>query len=204
MTPDTLPFPVGSTWYGGATPDATALGADNFLGKEFIVNDDNPTDGTSRSSRQRKLKCVRNTAAVALLPKYLATYESVAGKIGQTVDGLHDVEATERPAGFVDEYLPSGGVIDDDVFYIVVEGPAVGKVSRVAAEAVITLNDRLIGATAVTSGSTSAGRVKTIDLTGATTPLANQIMHSLGRALSARTTADTGADILIDVWINKW
>ena len=90
---------------------------------------------------------------------------------------------------------PTAGVANNDLFYITTFGNAGIKLSATAAEAAaIAEGDWITNVTAAAStNSTTAGRFLLIDTTGATTPLANQMLYAIGIALSAATTADTGA-----------
>lgn len=197
---DSLPFPRGATWYDGEVIDANNLGGEQLEGAEYMV-EDTDLQGAQRTERPVKLRIVRNVSGGVLLPKRLVTFQASAGKYGARVDGSVDITAEE--AYPVDEFLPTAGVPDDDLFYIVIEGPAVVSNTLVAgATSSIALADELIAATAVTSGATSAGRAEKAVFTGVAQALADQIRHRLGRALTARTTGETGADILVD--LGKW
>ena len=194
-----LPFERGTTANTGQTVDSTTL--DNLEGKEYMVEDYSPSTGLNRTGHMVKLRVVRNKAAAALLPKRLVTFSTTAGKYGNQVTGYADT--TAENAYPVDEYLPAAGVAVDDLFYIVVEGPAV-VLSDLAGGAtnLVPVGTVLVALTAVTSGATTAGRVAPQDLTGATSPLALQVQNRLGYALTARTTSNTDADILVN--IGKW
>ena len=104
----------------------------------------------------------------------------------------------------VDEFLPSAGVAVNDLFWIVMQGPAI-VLTGIACDAgnVITEGDRVVAATGATSQATTAGRVRTHDQDTAAnstgSALANQIFNAIGAALSAKTTANTNADLLVDV-----
>jgi len=117
------PFERGGTWYGDATPDANDLGGVNLLGKEWVFEDVNPTTGVARTGREVRCKVVRNTSGAALLPKKMVVFSTTAGEYGKNVDGY--ATTTSQEAFPVDEYLPTAGVADDDLFYIVMDGPAV-------------------------------------------------------------------------------
>lgn len=172
-------------------------------GREFYFEDNSPLSGMAASRTGRLIKCrlVRNVAGFALLPKRLVTFSATAGKYGARVDGYCDT--TAEHAYPVDEYLPAAGVPDQCLFYIVVEGPAVVLTDLAGgANNLIALGGNVVGLTGATSGATTSGRVAPIDLTGATALLANQIMNRVGRALTARTTGNTNADILVDV--GRW
>lgn len=177
-------------------------GSGEFLyleGREFWMEDVSPLSGVavSRTGRLCKVRLVRNISGINLLPKRLVTFSATAGKYGARVDGY--VDTTAEHCYPVDEYLPAAGVPDQSLFYIVVEGPALVLTDLAGgANNLIALGGNVVGLTAATSGATTAGRLAPIDLTGATALLANQIMNRVGRALTARTTANTNADILVD------
>jgi hypothetical protein len=190
------PFPRGSTWYNGGTIDSNNLGGENLEGTiwEFEDLDLSATGAKSlRSNKPVKCMIVRNKAGAALLK---AT--SGATFLAQ-VDGYADTTA-ESPTFPVDEWLAAAGVPDNDLFYVVIEGPATVMTPLTAdANNVFEVGTLLVSLTAVTSGSTTSGRVRPIDLTGATALLGAQIIGRIGRALSAKTTANTNADLLADI-----
>jgi hypothetical protein len=191
------PFNRGSSLQDGlATVDSTA-GA-NYEGMEYEFEDVNPSTGVVRSGRKVRVRCVRNSSGFAILPKRLCKFALTAGKYGRIVTGYCTTVGEESyPA---DEYLPSTGVADGDLFYIVVEGPALVKTDLAAgANNVFNVGDKITALTAVTSNATTSGRVQPQDLTGATALLANQIQNRIGYALSAKTTANTNDDLLVDV-----
>jgi hypothetical protein len=186
------PFPRGSTWYNGGTIDSNSLGGENLEGTIWEFED---LDLSATGAM-----IVRNKAADVLLPKRLVTMKATSGAtyIAQ-VDGYADTTA-ESPTFPVDEWLPAAGVPVNDLFYVVIEGPATVMTPLEAdANNVFSVGTTLVSLTAATSGATTSGRVRPIDLTGATALLGAQIIGRIGRALSAKTTANTNADMLIDV-----
>lgn len=197
------PFPRGSTWYNGGTIDTNNLGGENLEGTIWEFEDLDQSASGAKSLRTNKpVKCmiVRNKSGGALLPKRLVTMKATTGLtyLAQ-VDGYADTTA-EAPTFPVDEWLPAAGVPDNDLFYVVIEGAATVMTPLEAdANNVFSVGTILVALTAVTSGSTTSGRVRPIDLTGATAVLGNQIIGRIGRALSAKTTANTNADLLMDV-----
>lgn len=193
---DSLPFERGQTASTGlSSVDATVL--DNLEGHEFVVEDVNPATGVVRTSRPVRLRLVRNKAGFALLPKRLVSFRASAGVYGSHVDGYADTTAEHSVP--VDEYLPSTGVADNDLFYVVIEGPALCLTDLAGgANNLFSAGDNLVALTAATSGATTAGRVAPQDLTGATSTLALQVQNRIGRALTAKTTGNTNADVLID------
>lgn len=203
------PFPRGSTFYDGATIDSNNLGGVQYEGTIWEFEDVNltgTTTGAKATRTNRPVKCmiVRNVGAAAILPKRLVTFQT-GGSDGRSIAGKVDGYATTTAAeGYpVDEWLPAAGCPVNDLCYIVIDGPATVLSDLAgAANNVVNVGSVLVALTAVTSGATTAGRVAPQDLTGATALLANQVQNRLGRAMSARTTANTNADILIDV--RKW
>lgn len=207
------PFPPGQTYSGSYGGSGVTFSSDdiaatqNLEGKEYVFEDIDysATSGAKplRSGRKVRRRVVRNSSAGVLLPKRLVTFEAdtSADDYGKRVDGYADGVA-ER-AYPVDEFLPTAGVLVDDLFYIVVEGPAMCKTGLAAdATNVISVGDNLASLTAATSGATTAGRIGPCDFTGATAVLANAIVNRVGRALTARTTGNTANDVLVDV--GKW
>jgi len=193
-------FELGETWYGiGGSP----VNADmhQILGKEWIFEDPN------FRNKFRRMRVVRNVSGIALLPKM-----SVKPKVSAAndpcgfeteVDGYGRVTA-ER-IWLVDDQLPSGGVANNDAFWVCVEGEHIGKSSKTGdATNVIAVGDWLVASTAAASThSTTAGRLELITLTGATAVLAGQILGAIGRAMTAMTTNNTDTDIRVSVG-RKW
>ena len=191
---DTLPFERGKTAGVSAVTDEQSL-----LGKEYHVPDYDMTNYPKlRSDRIVKLRAVRNDSGIALLPKRLARFK--AATKNTEIDGYCTTTAAPF-AGVVDEWLPSAGVADNDIFFIVVGGPS-NCLTDIASVDTITEGDSLVSLTAVTSQATTAGRVDAAAYAVTETSLANQIKNEIGRALEAKTSANTNADILVDIRYN--
>jgi hypothetical protein len=194
-------FQRGETFFGiGGTVDSTS--GKQHEGQEYIWEDIDysNTSGALVKPTRTELpvvtRIVRNAAAVTALPKRLARLSLT--NHGQ-IDGHVAVEAA-GPLVVVDEHLPSAGCVQNDLCHVVVQGPSLVTTSLAAdAGNVINAGDRVVGATGATSGATTAGRAKVQDLTGATAPLGNNIQNAVGVAMSAKTTANTGVDLLIQV-----
>jgi hypothetical protein len=207
-----LPFAIGSTALGGnATIGATDK--QEFVGKEYLIEDLNYSSqpyaprayyGSAGEMMLKRVRVVRNTSGIAILPRQLCIFKG--GFYGQQVNGLAYASAMEGyPA---DEFLPAAGVANNDLFYVVVDGPAecltdlAGGATNNWTATTGGVNSWATALTAVTSQSTTAGRVYPQDLTGATANLANQIQHRIGLVLSALTTSQTNAAILL--YVKKW
>ena len=197
MKYENLPFPIGTTYTDGGTVVSTD-GA-NLEGKEFEIEDlDYSATGVppQRSNLYKRVRVVRNTSGIALLPKRLGSLK--AGTPGQ-VDGYGTTTA-QGQCFPIDEFLAAAGVPNNDLFYITVAGYATVLTDLGgAANNVISVDNWIIALTAATSQATTAGRAQSQMLTGATALLGDQVQHRIGRALSAKTTANTDASLLINV-----
>lgn len=172
----------------GATSDNSTGAWDRVLGYEKVFANPN---GIGKNT----YRLVMNDSGIALGAKRAVTYKS--GSIGKKVDGYIRLEA-DPTAGIVDDTIPSTGVPDDHVFWLFQEGQTLASTSLAADGGnLLPADTNLVGATAATSQATTAGRVKAADFTGATAVLAAQIVNSFGKGISAKTTANTGVDILI-------
>jgi len=106
----------------GRTADVTATQGVSFVGvvKEFL--DANPTTGVKLSNNTVKCKAVRNTSGAAILPGRVVRLDPA--NLLNACSGTAD-----NTAGLVtavaDEYLPAAGVEVGDIFWVVVQGPAV-------------------------------------------------------------------------------
>lgn len=186
------PFARGETYYNGGTIDTNDLGGVNLEGKEFVfepVQPGIPTTQTDPSGRPVRVKIVRNKSGQALKPARLVKFKA-ADPAESQVDG-YCYAVGDRPAGVVDEYLPSAGVPDNDLFYIVIDGPT--KVTQThTSNSNLSIGDRLVPTAGGASSATDdlAGRVLKQDLTGATATLGNNIQNCIGIAGEANNTVD--------------
>jgi hypothetical protein len=211
--PEEPPFPRGDTFYNGGAIDANNLGGLQWEGKEWVFEDINILSGVgakqSRSGQYVTCRIVRNVSGVNILPKQLCVFQTAftAGAYGGRVDGLASVGAGADWCFPADEYLPAAGVPNNDLFWLVVKGPALCLTDLAGgANNSIAVGAPLVSLTGTSSQATTAGRVMpqtlAISTTGATLPLANMIQNRIGRAMSAMTTAQTNAGVLVDV--GKW
>jgi hypothetical protein len=187
------PFVRGGTYYQGGSIDTTSLGGVNLEGKEYKFEDTVYGTGMYVTCR-----IVRNSGTFNLRPKRMVSFDS--SYYGQRVNGY---TATTGGAGFpVDELLPAAGVPPNDLFYVVVDGPAAVLTPLDAgADNVVNVGDILAAITAATTGATTAGRVASLDATAATFSLGTE-RNAIGRAISAATTANTDKSLV--AIIHKW
>jgi len=191
-------FQRGKTFYGPSNAiDANNLGGADLLGNEKWFTDTiNNGSPQTRSKRRVLCRLVRNVSGITLYGKRLVRFK--AGTLGTEVDGYTHVPGQGNYA-CSDEYLPSGGVRNNDIFWVVIKGPAIVKTSLLGdINNFIAAGDRLMAATAANSQATSAGYVGILAIASSTAG-GTIGPQSLGVAQSAKTTANSGADILVDV-----
>lgn len=188
-----LPFPIGGTFGDGATVAVTD--GLQYEGKEYWVEPVSPGGGTGGildtyiTQKPKKVRIVRNLSGGALLPKTIAKMKT-DGTLLEFFSQVMGNATTVGEVGYpIDEFLPAAGVAANDLFYIVVEGPAKVK-SAGAGDTTISIGSMVIPST--------AGRVIDQDTSvaaGAAT--FNQIQGAIGRAAQACAAIDT--DFYIDV-----
>lgn len=213
------PFGRGETFYNGATitKDASTglYGGYEHEGKIWEFEDLNYTQSgvvgakSYRTNRTVKCMAVRNNSGVTLLPGYLAQLAPVASGdttnthiLGQ-VSGYAQTTA-QNFVGVIDEWLPSSGVVANDLFWLVVGGPTlVYTPAEGNANNVFSVGLEIVANTAAAStAATTAGRVLpfgaalSTSVTNGLTTNTTIALNVLGYALSAATTANTNTQIL--------
>lgn len=215
------PWGRGETFYNlfAASTQSTSDGT-QFEGKEWVFEDVNPQTKAYRSGQFVTCRAVRNVSGIALLPGRVARFAAGAlaangppgGVFGGQVDGYvnNNLDFTSLNAwGYpVDEFLPTAGVQNNDLFWVVVQGPAGVKTDLATLTQSILVGDMVVAQTAVTSQATTAGRI--VDVGASTsnqTYLAFAVRNFIGYAMSgpagAATTAatanNTDAIVVVDV-----
>jgi hypothetical protein len=183
---ENMPFDRGASY--DCQNDETA--AVHLEGREFIHQDQ--TYGTGMNV---KVRIVRNRSGATLTGRRAVSYNTVAGKVDVEVSGYATVAGAR--AHVVDDML-TGSVADKNLFYVVVEGPCLAKTDLAGGvNNLVVQGDYLHTITAATTGATTAGRLGPASFAGTTAAFVAQIANVVGRAISAKTTANTNADILI-------
>ncbi len=210
---NTTPFGRGETFFNGGTVDATSGFEYEGMVKVFedvLYSASGVKTGRGVHADGKKVACriVRNTSGIVLYPKRLVQIDPA--NPGQVL-GNQVVNFGE--AFPVDEFLPASGVPNNDLFYIVIGGPALVLTPLTGAEFISTsiAAGALIGAGTTNGGSTAtgttaaAGRGVGIPAFGALTTtaqfvdLTNVCINYVGKAISAMTSGQTNADMLVDV-----
>ena len=144
---------------------------------------------------------VRNVSGIALLPGRIVAWKT--GKRYKEVDGYTTATAAEA-AGVVDEHLPTSGAAANAIFWIFGKGPHLVLTDLTGDTDTNFSNGAVLAAiTAVSSQSTTSGRMREADHTGATALLADMIRNEIGIAMSANTTGQTNRKVLVDLRIWK-
>ena len=203
------PWGRGDTFYNlfTATTQSTSDGI-QYEGKEWVFEDINPNTKAYRSGQYVTCRAVRNVSGIALLPGRLAKFAAGAlaangapgGVYGGQVDGyvnttptanFNDLNARGYP---IDEFLPTAGAQDKDLFWVVVKGPAGILTDLATLSPSILVGDRVVGQTAATSQATTAGRIVDINAnTASATIMAANADLFIGYAMSGPAGAATTA-----------
>lgn len=196
---EAAPFARGETYYNGGTIDATddtTLGGVNLEGKEYCFepasHDQAAGIGTGEyTGRLTRCRVVRNKSGVNLKPARLAHYQaSTLSNYGTRVDG-YCIVAADTPAGIVDDLLPAAGVVPNDLFWLVVEGPT--QFTNTATGTTFAIGDRVVPAAAgATAGDDLGGRVAVQSLAGATAVLGVQLQNTIGFSGAVNAAVNNG------------
>lgn len=195
MPSPNLPFKRGQTYYGGAPSDSEDGNA--LLGQEYTMIDD--TYGTGR---EIVLRVVKNSISGA--PAVFGKTFAILNATGTEILGVGATDAV-RPIALVDEKLGTAGCAGNDLCYVVVKGPALGKTQIAAGvtTTVIAAGDLVncVTINVATTATTTGGRVKTRALSSAVTAAQAEAEGVIGRAISAvATSGNTDTSVLIDVY----
>lgn len=222
---EVLPFPRGSTAFGDTGSTVASTDGAHLEGREFEVPDylwTGSTAGTKRSERMVRLRIVRNSTGVDLTGpgKRLVVLARDAGGNISGASATAGIGGTTQVVGYqrlpniksfpVDEFIPSAYVVkSNDLFYIVLRGPATILTRNTDYSADIAVGDIIPGAataatSAATGGLSTAGKADAPLSFNNTDLTASHALNIVGRALSARLTTATNSDLLLDVAGFMW
>jgi hypothetical protein len=136
--------------------------------KEF--RDEDPKTGQLFSNRPVECIAVKNVSGGALLPGSVVKFKAAAtanqfsggilGEVDATATTANALPAANGLIGVVDEYLPSAGVADKEVFWLVISGPTTVTKTATSVDA-----GAVVG-TSATAGSAAAHTANTTTLVG--------------------------------------
>lgn len=215
MSRDNVSTPErGSTWYNGGTIDTNNLAGLEAEGATKIFEDKfwsaAGVKGDRNQARMVACRLVRNMSGVTLYAKQLVQLDTANPNriTGRTVVLFY------QDAYPIDEFLPATGVPHGDLCWVVISGPALCMTPLTGAEfnATSIAAGDLVGAATTNGGSTAAGSTApagrvagllavNVALTTNTqyNELVRYVTGFIGRAISAKTSGNTNADILVDV-----
>lgn len=200
------PFGLGETYQG--TDSSGNLINTKQLGKVYDHPAHNLSSTAVRSAKSRRTGHVvraiilRNESGVTLYGKRLARLTQTAGySLVESVDG-YSASLRQPLVVWIDEFLVTDGVADDDLFWGVISGPITVLTPTVPADFIetITVGAQLIAATASTTQSTLSGRPCNITI-GNDTESHETSRWTVGTALSTVVSASTDSDLLINACI---
>ena len=204
----TPPFARGTTFYNAyatASIPSSNTGHKHLLGFEYTFENYSPSvDGnklrTKIDGSAVKGRIAENASGITLLPKR-GVQTSTTNR--NEVTGYSRLESGKFD-GVVDDQLPSAGVRDGDIFWLLTDGPVLCTTDPAGgANNVITAGDIMVALTAAASThSTTSGRVYSFVITSNATYAVSASMNRIGTALSAKTTAQSDGDVLVDLSIN--
>jgi hypothetical protein len=203
------PFDRGQTYYGpDQTIDQNDLKGGQFLGMEKVFEDYDYSAQiasgviTRRSGRKVTCRLLRNTSGITILGKRLCIVDAA----GLNATGI--TTASYVRCAPLDEWLPSTGLRNGDIGWFVVDGPAM-LLTSFGADLTIAAGDALhsqtssagstSGASTATNGRPTKHVVAAATTAGQFTDIIEHLKNYVGTAISARTTGETHADILVDI-----
>ena len=197
-----LPFERGrSAFQNQATSDWDITSLAHLEGqKVYLPNIDPANPEVRRNGTDVVDVIVRNDSGAALTPGTPLWWKT--GYHGTRVD--HTAAGADNPiCGFVDDHLPSGGVQDDDLFYMVVEGPVLAKTrTGGTGHATVDGNAVLQEGGLVTNAATTEGTIEAAAaLADADGNEATIQWNICGRVIASGNTV-LGTDTLINVKLN--
>jgi len=195
----------GQSYYKGQTPPTSFTESVSAEGTMVVFKDRSAASSvgadTQRSNGDVICKLVRNVSGVTLATKRLVSWAT--GYYGRRVDGYCDLDWDAAAAGVIDEHL-AAGLVANDLGWIVVEGPCLVKTALSADEfAVIEMGEDIAALTGADSTATTSGRIQGLAITTSVTVAQSQVRGIIGRALSAKTIANTDTDCLVFLTLLK-
>jgi hypothetical protein len=204
------PFALGTT-YRGLDDDSNEIN-DDFMG--MIYQHQSPVLSSVSGVRDRNAErfisavCLRNDSGVVLFGKRLAQFELTAGlSVVERADGYPIVQA-QKGLILIDPFgtIPTDGVPIDDLFWGLFEGVCIARTPFTGAAFAldIAVGAQLVSSTInSTSQNSNAGGLGnfTVQDTLNNTEVYAMVNNHIAVAMSARTTGETNADLLVNLQI---
>lgn len=192
-----IPWELGQTANAGL-PTIDDKSCKNLEGMEYVIRDCSPNYPSEEAGLIRRVRLVRNPLALALtvLPGRLVVLDPAT--YFRSILGYATADAEQSYP--VDEFLPAGGVLPGDLFYVTTGGPA--KVTLPAASPpTVAVGSNVVAALAAARTTSTGGRIKLADYTaGATLP--DNIRNAM---IALQASAVANAQVIVQVpWATRW
>jgi hypothetical protein len=203
---------LGRTFYQGNTINVAnsyaQAGNPSFVGRKRVLQYIDPT--ATHGARVKTLQddvvaiAVQNRSGATLLPGRIVKWSSTG--TGKHVDGYTTGAEPARAAGVVDPWLPSTGVPDGDIFWLIVEGPCLVSQASTTLTGDVAVGDILFAITASSAGAPEAGRFQRFGGTftqaqGTNGYILTLAANYIGRARSTANSNATNGLVLVDLRI---
>lgn len=205
MLTTNAPFELGETLKGtddnGNLINAAKLGMKYMLPYNDLTG---PTPAKRKTGMPIYAIILRNLSGATLYGKRLASLKKTAGfNLVEAVDG-YNITLYQTPCIAIDPYLVTGGVAANDLFWGIFSGPTILTSPLAGADFKalnIAVGDNLVAATGITTGAITSGMVAGVSIANATDAggALSAAMGRIGYALSALTSGQTNADLLVDM-----
>jgi hypothetical protein len=175
------PFQRGETYFQGVTidtSDLTNIGGEDYEGREYEVQDEIHGSGAAV-----RLRVVRNMSATPVTASQCVKPDTTDGMFNRRVNGV--ASGAAQRCYVADELLPAGGVPQYDLFYVVVDGPALA-VNTHTSPSTLAVGDRVVSA--------AGGRINKADYSGSGATLAGQLLNLVGTVIGQIPAAGSEAD----------
>lgn len=146
MPNNNLPFPRGSTYWGGDTSRVTSANITRLIGRVFEVNDRevgiNDTTHGNGTSQTVKLRVCKNSSGGNLTRAKGVAFSTLSAAFGGVVTSA--LGTVSIYGEVIDDYhSTTESIISNDLFYTVVEGPVKTKMATHA----VTITVLTVGTT---------------------------------------------------------
>ena len=189
----------GKTRFSG-TPDTITGPSVSIEGTEVNFMDDYKSGNEPRRRRSGRFitaRLVRNVSGITLLPGRTVTWKT--GYRGTRVDGYSTTTAQEV-AGVVDDQLPTSGVANNDLFWLMIKGPALIKTPLAAGAGSVFAAGDVLAALAKTLGTSADYLVMLSDDPLPPEPVSSERMLNLVQEAQAAYDVDGATVQLLRLW----
>lgn len=196
-------FDRGKTFLGKTIALADYGSSNHMEGVPGLFQDEDPSDRTKKlSGMQVHAVICRNDSATTLYAGELVTWQALF--LGRRVDALtSDTDPTNGVAGVVDDFLPSTGVLDGDLFWLIQGGPTRAKCPATGTD----LSGAIVEGDLLAAHVSQDGRVDPYLNTNtdtATGAIAGEVQNVIGVAIDAAADSTASNDLMVRFLAQLW